>query len=35
MGIQGITREFKGIQGITREYKGLENSPKKACALIG
>ena len=24
MGIQGITRGYKGLQGVTRSYKGLQ-----------
>ena len=24
MGIQGVTRGYKGLQGVTRDYKGLQ-----------
>ena len=26
MGIQGVTREYKGLQGITGGYNGLPNN---------
>ena len=35
MGIQGVTRGYRGLQGVTGGYKGLEGVTKDDKGLLG
>ena len=35
MGIQGVTRGYKGLQRVTRAYKGLQGVTRGFIGLVG